>query len=200
MAIICYIFKSFNIFIKQINKLSVFLCYTYNGDHMNRIAQIFGILAILVWIVSIRKKKKKDIAFLQIISNGLYAVQYSMLGAITAACMNSLSFIRCIIMYIDIKKKKKTSKYIILFFVLLMIAIGIYSYNGIISTIPTFLTCLYAYSLWQKNMKVHYFIIVFAAFLWIVYNYYVGAYISLLGNVFEIICGITSLIELKKEK
>lgn len=165
---------------------------------MNIIAQTFGILAILVWIVSIRKSKKKDIAFMQIISNGLYAVQYSILGAITAACMNSLSFIRCIIMYIDIKNKKKTSKYIILFFVLIMIAIGIYSYNGIISIIPTVLTCLYAYSLWQKNIKVHFSIIIFAAFLWIVYNYYVGAYISVLGNVFEIICGIISLKEVKK--
>lgn len=164
---------------------------------MNIYAQIIGLSAIVIWVLSINKTNKKELVFLQIISNALYGIQYTILGGISAACMNYLSTLRCAIYYKDIKNNKKTSKNIVLLFIALMIIIGVISYNGIISIIPTFITCIYAYSLWQPNMKVLYYIIIFVALLWILYNSYVGAYISVIGNVFEIICAIKSIRRLK---
>lgn len=167
---------------------------------MNVYAQIIGLLAIIIWVLSIRKTKKKDLVFLQIISNALYGIQYTLLGGISAACMNYLSTLRCAIYYKNIKQKKKTPAYIMGTFVVIMIIIGIFSYNGILSTIPVFITCLYAYSLWQPNMKLLYGIIIFAAVLWIIYNSYMGAYASVIGNVLEIICGIKSIKDVKSRR
>lgn len=165
---------------------------------MNIYAQITGLCAIIIWVLSIRKTNKKDLVFLQIISNALYGIQYTLLHGISAACMNYLSTLRCAIYYKNIKEKKNTPAYIMYIFVVVMIIIGIISYNGILSIIPVVITCLYAYSLWQPNMKLLYIIIIFAALLWIIYNSYMGAYVSVIGNVLEIICGIQSIKKIKK--
>ncbi len=165
---------------------------------MNIYAQVIGFFAILTWVLSIRKSKKKDLIFLQIISNALYGIEYTLLGGISAACMNFLSTLRCAIYYKNEKLKKETPKYVVLVFMIVMIILGVITYDGLLGIIPIVITCLYAYSLWQPKMKLLYIIIIFAALLWIVYNYFIGAYMSLIGNVFEIIFAFISIKRCKK--
>lgn len=160
---------------------------------MNIIAQIIGLIAITTWLISVKQTTKKKLAKYQTISNFLYAIQYFLLNAYSAASMNILSFIRCYIMYDDLKHKRKTTKNLIIISTLLMIIIGIFTYNGIISIIPIIITIAYSIALYQKKIVYNYYTVIIAAVIWILYNYIIGAYISVIGNIFEILFGINSL-------
>ena len=70
--------------------------------------------------------------------------------------------------------------------------------NGIFNLIPIIITLAYTYSVWQDNLTVTRLVFLIAAFIWIYYNIKVGAYVSIVGNMFEIISGITALIRFKR--
>ena len=71
-------------------------------------------------------------------------------------------------------------------------------YNSLFDLLPIIITIIYIVSTWQNDMKIVRIFFVVAAFLWIIYNLYVGAIIPLIGNVFEIISGVLALIRFKK--
>lgn len=162
---------------------------------MNIFAQIMGLLAIITWVMSILLKNKKDIILSQIVANAIYSSEYAILKAYSAASMNFLSFIRLIIYYIFAKKDKKLSKFILVIFFILIMLLGIFTYNGLLSIIPIIITLFYAYSLWQNNLKITRIIYIMAAVLWIYYNFQVGAFVGIVGNILEIIAGVFSLIK-----
>lgn len=58
---------------------------------------ILGATALIIWVISLQLTKKHKMLFLQLISNVLYGLQYSILGLFSAASMNLVSIIRCYI-------------------------------------------------------------------------------------------------------
>ncbi len=160
---------------------------------INIVAQVFALFAIIVWVYSIKQSDMKKIVFFQMIANALYGIEYIILIAFTAAAMNGLSFIRCFITYEYVKDNKQPPKYILIIFSALVLFVGVIAYNGLITLIPIVITLAYVYSIWQQNVKVTYILIFASACLWILYNLYVGAYLGILGNVFEITFSIMSI-------
>ena len=166
----------------------------------DRYAVIFGIIALVCWSLSIQGKSKKSILKLQTIANGFYCIQYILLGAVSAGCMNLVSVIRCIVFYKYEEKHIKAPKLVLLVFIAILAIIALFTYDGIFSMIPIAITMGYAYSMWQTNLNIVRIIYIAAAIVWIYYNYSVGAYASLIGNIIEIISGSISLIRNKKHQ
>lgn len=160
------------------------------------LAQIIGGLAISLWVVSIQNKERKNILLFQGVANLLYIIEYSLLNAYSAASMNLISTIRCFIFRkVDEKKLHKLT----IIFIGLILILGLLTYNGILSLIPILISIIYTISSSNKNAKYNRIAILIAAFIWIYYNYKVEAYITIVGNIFEIISGILSLIRFKDE-
>lgn len=166
---------------------------------INIAAQIVGAMGIIVWVLGIRQTKMKKIALFQMIANGLYGIEYLILTAFSAAGMNGLSFIRCFITYEYVKRKKNPPKYILIIFSFLVLLVGVVAYNGIVTIIPIVITLTYVYSIWQQNVKVTYILILATACLWIVYNIYVGSYVGVIGNIFEIVFSAKSIKNYNEE-
>ena len=165
---------------------------------MNIFAQIIAFSAFLFFISSVQMKEKKKLVFFQLIANLLYGISYLLLNVKTAFYMNFISVLRCTILYFSKKKKPP----IIYLFILigLIISIGILTYDNLLSIIPIGITILYTVSTWQDNMKVIRYLFVIAGVFWIIYNYSVGAYVAIIGNVFEITSGIVSIIRFNKKQ
>lgn len=161
---------------------------------MNYLAQIFGVFAIALWVISIQNKKREKILLFQFWANGLYMVEYSLLGAFSASVMNLVSSLRCLVFY---KGKKKNSLISLVLFSIIVIILGILTYDGLLSLIPVIITLFYTISSWVKNPFWNRITVLVAAVIWIYYNFSVGAYITVVGNVFEIISGIISLVRYK---
>lgn len=165
---------------------------------MNIIAQLFGIIAITLWVFSIQKNNKKDILFFQTGANVFYIILYIILGAYSGAFMNTISASKGLIYYEYEKQNKKIPKYWPLIFLIIITILGIITLDGILSLIPTLIAAAYIISTWQKNLKIIRIVYILAAIAWIYYNFMVGAYICILGNILEITSGITALIRHRK--
>ncbi len=165
---------------------------------MNLLAQILGVLAIITWVISIQQREKKNVLLCQAIANSIYGIQYFLLGAMSASFMNFISFFRSWVFYDDEKKKRNTTGSSFLFFSFIIVVFGILTYRDIFGLIPVFITLAYSYSVWQKNLTITRWIFIIAAFVWIYYNMKVGAYVTVVGNILEIISGIIALIRYKK--
>lgn len=166
----------------------------------NLIAWIIGIIAFLVFISSIQLKNKKKFLILQLIANFLYGIQYVLLITPEAAYMNFISVIRCFIFYLYEDEKKKPPVLILIILLSLITLVGCFTINRWIALIPVAITIIYTISSWQKNMKIIRLCFTIAACFWIIYNLSVGAYTSLIGNAFELISGIVSMIRFKNKR
>ena len=164
------------------------------------LAQILALFAILFWVISILLKNKKNILLMQVIANGIYGIEYLLLGAFSAASMNFLSFLRLLVYYFYALLNIKMPKWILFVFIALVLLFGIITYDGLISLLPIIITVLYTYAFWQNNLNVARIIYIVAAIIWIYYNYEVGAYVGIIGNALEITTGLISLIKYRGGK
>lgn len=165
---------------------------------MNILAQIFGTIALLLLVISYQQVVRKKFLFLQIIANVFYSLQYLVLNAYSAVMTTFITIIELFIFHKDAEENKKTSILVLLIIELLLIIIGIFTYDGIYSLIPIFIACIFTYGNFQSNLRITYSIGIVVAFLWTVYNFVVGAYVSLLGNFFELFASLIGFIRILK--
>ena len=125
-------------------------------------------------------------------------MQYFVLNAYTAVITVFITIIELFIFHKNASDNKKTNVFSLFIVELLLICIGIITYNAIYSLIPIIIACLFTYGAWQRNLKVTYFIGIIVAFLWVVYNFIVGAYVSLLGSLFELLASLIGYIRIFK--
>lgn len=167
----------------------------FNNDFL---AHFCCAIAIFIWNLSIQNKKMEKILYFQFLSNMLYGLSYFLLGVPIAAIMDSLGSLRCFLFYYKKKKEQDIPLYWLFIFCLLVIALGIINYNGIISLIPIIITIFYTISSWANETNWLRIIFILAAILWIYYNLTIGAYVAVVGNFFEIISGAISIYRFKK--
>ncbi len=163
------------------------------------LAQILGFLAEVAWLTSVQQKNKKQILICQTVANALFALQYYFLGALTAAVMSLTAFLRSSVFYYDSKKDNHTSVYSLIFFLISIIILGALTYTGLFNLIPIVVTLSYSYAIWQKNLQFSRIVFILVGLTWIYYNYRVGAYTVMVGNVFEVASGVIALIRFKKK-
>ena len=166
-------------------------------NNIEILAQFFGIVAIIIWNLSIQNKELKRILFFQFIANLFYSLEYFLLGAGTAGLMDFTSGCRCFVFYYKNKKNKPISKKWLFIFCFLITVLGIIGYNGPISLIPVILTLFYTISSYTKTSNWTRISFLLAAFIWIYYNIQVKAYVGVIGNSIEIISGIISIFRFR---
>lgn len=157
------------------------------------LAQIFGIFGIITLFLSVQFNSKKQILRFQTAANLFYAIQYLLLNAITASLMSFVSVFRCIVFFIFEKKNKKVPIYILVVFLALIIILAKFLNYGIMGFLPVVCTLLYTIGIWQRNLNVFRIITLITACIWVGYNVFVGAYPSLIGNVFEILTALIAI-------
>lgn len=165
-------------------------------------AQIIGICAVVFFISSVQMSRKRDLLLYQAIANILYFVQYLLLSAYTAASTNLISAMRCYFFIKYDKAKKKIPKYHIYLYSFLILIFGLANYKGLFTLIPIIITILYIISSYFENTKYIRYVFLICSIIWFFYNFKVKAYVSIIGNVFEFISSIISIIRfdvLKKD-
>ena len=95
---------------------------------MNFVAQIIGVFAISLWVISIQNKSRDKILMFQFWSNILYMIEYAMLGAYSASVMNMVSSVRCLVFS---KSKKSSGFSFVILFSLIIIILGVFTYDGV---------------------------------------------------------------------
>ncbi len=167
---------------------------------MNIVIQLIGLIAMVAWVSSIQLNKKDKILELQIIASLFYAVHYGLLDAMSAVGVTIVSIIRLTTIYIIEKKGKTVPVYVLLIFMAMLVGVGVITYTGPISVLPIIITMIYTYCTWQKNTKVIRIGFFCAGWMWILYNFTVGAYVLMIGNALEVISSTVSFFRFDKNK
>ena len=167
---------------------------------MDILIQILGLCAMISWVLSIQMKQKSTILELQILASLFYGVHYGMLDAMSAVGVTIISIIRLITIYSIERKGKEVPFYIFIIFILMLVIVGIVTYAGPISLIPIIITMIYTYTTWQKDTKVIRGAFLITGSMWIIYNFSVGSYLLMIGNLLEVISSIVSLLRFKNIK
>lgn len=163
-------------------------------------AQLIGAAAMLVIVLSVQFKKKKNVMIVQAIANTLYFVEYAVLEAYSAASLNLITIVRIFLFYRYDKKEKNVPWFLCFVFVIIIIGVGIYNYNGLLDVIPISITIAYTIGATYKNPNVFKKVFLICSFFWFIYNFSVSAYVVAFGNICEIVSTMFALKRYKKKK
>lgn len=154
------------------------------------IAQIIGIVALIVLMLSFQRNEKRVLLKYQTISSLLYAIQYVFLEAYTGSLMNLTCMARNIIFN---KYKNRVPIYWLIIIVALMVVFSLLTYNGIISLLPMFAVILYSIAVWYGNLKVIRITEVISCSLFIIYNIRVLAITGLIATIIELMAAVIAI-------
>ena len=159
---------------------------------------IVSILSIFLFVISIQFKDKKDILLIQTFASMCYFIAYLILGSYSGCAIELIEQTKDIVFYEYEKKKKEIPIILLIIFVSSLIIASIITYDGFYSLMPLIINLLYFVSSYFKNPKYMRITMLLCGFLWIYFNFKVGAYIIIIGNILEIISAIISLVRYKK--
>ncbi|MBQ9792042.1 MAG: YgjV family protein [Clostridia bacterium] len=158
------------------------------------IAQIFGFIGLILLVVSYQVKLRRKLITLQICANLFYGVQYLLLGATSGLMIMAVATLRCFVFNLYVIKEKDVPLFQLIIFLILPVTLAPLIVTDVVTALPILVACIFTYALWQKNMYVTYVCAIIVCVIWSIYMFVVGAYISIIANVIEIIGSIVGII------
>ncbi len=159
------------------------------------IAQFFGILGLLVMVISLFQKNK-DRMLGYVVFNGIFfGIEYLLLGAYSGMFSNFLGIFRTYVSKEKEKHKNLNKWYVLLFFIIGYVIIGFISFDEkIISLLPIIAEIIYAITLWQKDVKKIRIGTLLMVILWLIYDIFVKAYPSILTDLIVMLSTIVAIV------
>ncbi|MGN0989518.1 MAG: YgjV family protein [Eubacteriales bacterium] len=166
------------------------------------VAQGIGIVALTMVICSFQQNDRKKLMVFQIFATTLYSVHFVMLGAMSGAAMNMLCAVRAVVFY-DRSKKWVQSPVCPIIFSVLSVVLGVVTWAGPMTLLPTVATVLTSLSFWAKTPKSIRLFTLPASPMWLVYNILNRSYSGVLTECFVMTSIIVAMIRFdfpKKKK
>lgn len=154
---------------------------------MNYIAFIVGIAAVIIYLLGYQQKTRTKIIIFNATSRALYILQYILLGAFEGAALDVAGIISSVMA--QQKDKPFIRKYIKLFIAaanLIIVLMGILTYNNIFSLLPVCGVLLHTGAFWITNEKRIRQISLLGCPFWLAYNLISGAWGSVIGDALSI--------------
>ncbi len=162
-------------------------------------AHICALIGFIFLIISTQVKEKNKILLFQSLFSFFFFLQYILLGVYSAGILNLVSLVRNIVYYKNTNKISTYSIIILTFLVGLICTIcDMKNYIFIISVIPLIINLLYAYSLSKKNIVLIKKVFLVCSIIWVIYDYFVKAYVGLICNSLEMLSYVMYFIRSKK--
>lgn len=155
------------------------------------VVQGLGALGYALLALSYFKKEKRQILFMQIFSYLFFLVHYYLLSGITGAICNLVGLLALVVIYFFEKYKIKNKIYVVIFFIMLLLAVNIMTYQNIYSIFPTVASIIAVASFLGNSENNIRGIGIIAAICWLVYAIVYKSYVSI---VFEVITFIDVII------
>ena len=167
------------------------------SELVNIIYVVVSIASIFLYILSVQFKKKKHILITQIFASLSYLIIYVIKGAWAGVAVEVLEETKDVVFIGYENKKKKIPLVILILFIISLFVVTFIFYDGYGSILPLIINIILFVSTYFKNPKWIRYVMVLCGFLWGCYNFYVGAYIILIGNALEIVSAFISIYRFK---
>ena len=167
---------------------------------MKILIQIIGIAAMICSVSSFQLNKHKHIMLVQIVATALFGLQYFLLGAYTGLALDIAGVLRDIVYY-NKDKKWASSNWWTVFWVLVMLVVGIFTYQNWISLLMTAAMMLNTVSFSFTKPKLVRTTILISSPLLLVYNILTGSIGGVINELFTEISSVVGIIryDIKKK-
>ena len=163
-------------------------------------AQFIGFIGVIVNIISIQMKEKKNILFFFAMSNFLFAVNFVSLNSYTGGVICFIAGIQTIISYLHKKRDRAFPKTLIPVYIVISLAAGIISYRAYIDILPIICSVLFTFSIIQSKEK-HIRLLTFInVLLWIAYDFVSKAYVAGANDIFFTISTFVAILRYDVKK
>ena len=168
---------------------------------MDFLIQLIGFVGLATSILAFQFKKHRGIVLCKMSSELIFALQYILLGAWTAAVLDGLSVIRNSLYTYFVKRGRSTLP-VIIGFGLFVVVTGIVTFDGWLSLLPIAAKLLTTISYGMKNEKLLRFITLPSCIMWSIYNLQVGSLGGALGDTLTLISLLIGIykFDIKQEK
>ena len=160
------------------------------------IGNVIALVASLLMVYSGIIKKKEKVLCVQSIQIGLYVISNIILGGISGAIINAISFVRNILCYknrLGIIEKTVIT--------ILVVGLTIYFNNlGIIGLLPLVSTVVYLWFMTIKDVRKFKVLVIFTMILWGIYDFTIKSYTSFVFEVLTIFTNIYAINKINKTK
>lgn len=161
---------------------------------MNWLAQLFGLIASFCTIMSSQRKYKEEILLLLLLGECFFALNFLFLGAYPGFLMSLIGIIIITISYLYSHHNKNVPIILIVVIIMLSTLSGVFYYQKISDILPIICAILCAILTIQNKEKNIRRLSIVIAFLWILYDINVGAYVGMISDILYIISSLTAII------
>ncbi len=151
------------------------------------LSQVIGLGALVITLVSYHLDTKKKIFKSMCIANVCDMIHYLFLGAYSGFLTKVIAFIRNIFIIEKDKYRNLNNICFLFVFIFLYLALGILSYDGIISLFPCFAAIIYMIGVWNGNEIKVKFIAFLCYFLWLIYNIFIFSIVGIISNIISLV-------------
>ena len=163
-------------------------------DWFDILTEGIGVVALILCLLCFQMKNRSVIMIMQMTASLLFSVQLFMVGAITGAILDVISFVRTLIFSRRESSKWAQSPLWLYSFLIVMIFTGILTWDNIFSLFAILGTLLSTFALWMKNPKYIRLISLLVGPCWITYHIFVGTYTGIINEVLALTSIIIGLI------
>ena len=164
------------------------------------IAQIAGIIGMLLGCLSYQVKTSGGILRVQVIANCIWVTHYFMLGAYTGAMLNLFAAVRNIT-YFQLNKKKTSNRtYYAMGFAVLCVLLSLMTYQSWISLLPMVGSTLQTFAFSCRKANSLRWLTLSGMPLWLTYNILEKSYSGTVTEIISILSIFIGLIRYRKEK
>ena len=161
------------------------------------LAQFFGILALLAYVVSMQQNNCKKVLLWRSVYNVMCGIQYLILGAWSGVICSLVAIARN---YVFAQYKKTIPAFHVAFFVLLNFILGLVFYDGPISLLPVIHTMICTIYLARDDLTTFRLIQAFAATFMFIYNFSVKAYAGIIVVAVQFVCTLVGIARFDQDK
>ena len=154
---------------------------------------IFSVLAFITLIISICIKDRKRSLCVQSLNCLFEAIYNFIISAFTGAFLSIINLIRSFLFINKKKFSKRVYLIMLIIFESIIIINCLYTWQGIISLLPTIGSMIRSYCLWQSNMKLVRISGITTGILYGSYYIYYHSWFMVLGDFILLLTGIYTL-------
>lgn len=159
-------------------------------------SQIVGVFAFSLYLASYWQKDRRKLLTFSIIECVLFAVQYFLLGSMTGAVINLVGIVRSTSFMYKGKNKFLNSYIMPAIIHALYFLNAIFTWEGIITIVPTVASFLKCHTLWQNNTKTIRRNGIPIQIMWLIYGIYLNSYVSIFFQIVLIISIAVAIVRL----
>lgn len=158
--------------------------------------QVVGLVALLLDILSVQRKRRKHILMMQIAASSTWAVHFLLIGATAGAAMNAVGIVRSMSYFSN--RRRRYARVPVMIMVLSVVVTAL-TWQGTLSLLPMMAMIIAAAAFWQRNEQVIRILLITAVPFWFAYNLIAHSYAGMTSDVLALVSTSTALYRYRRQ-